>query len=58
MTSSPRPVVGVGAVVLDGDRVLLIRRGQPPLKGEWSNGVWKGTLDRVEIHSIVVFHQR
>jgi ADP-ribose pyrophosphatase YjhB (NUDIX family) len=32
----PRPIVGVGAVVLDGDSVLLIRRGQEPLKGEWS----------------------
>jgi len=31
-----RPVVGVGAVVLDGDRVLLIKRGQEPLKGQWS----------------------
>jgi len=29
-------VVGVGAVVLDGNRVLLVRRGQEPLKGEWS----------------------
>jgi 8-oxo-dGTP diphosphatase len=31
-----RPVVGVGAVVLDGDRVLLIKRGHEPLKGQWS----------------------
>src|SRR6185312_14247287 len=31
-----RPIVGVGAVVLDGDRVLLVRRGNEPLKGEWS----------------------
>ena len=31
-----RPIVGVGAVILDGDRVLLVRRGRPPLKGEWS----------------------
>jgi ADP-ribose pyrophosphatase YjhB (NUDIX family) len=31
-----RPVVGVGAVVLDGDRVLLVRRANEPLKGEWS----------------------
>ena len=31
-----RPVVGVGAVVLDGDRVLLIKRGHAPLKGQWS----------------------
>ena len=32
----PRPVVGVGAVVLDGNRVLLIRRANEPLKGQWS----------------------
>jgi ADP-ribose pyrophosphatase YjhB (NUDIX family) len=31
-----RPIVGVGAVVVDGDRVLLVRRGNEPLKGEWS----------------------
>ena len=31
-----RPIVGVGAVIVDGDRVLLIKRGQAPLKGEWS----------------------
>src|ERR1700680_1517872 len=31
-----RPVVGVGAVVVDGDRLLLVKRGHPPLKGEWS----------------------
>src|SRR6185312_15213739 len=31
-----RPIVAVGAVILDGDRVLLIKRGQEPLKGEWS----------------------
>ena len=30
------PIVAVGAVILDGDRVLLVRRGQEPLKGEWS----------------------
>ena len=30
------PIVGVGAVVIDGGRVLLVRRGNPPLKGEWS----------------------
>ena len=28
------PRVGVGAVVLDGDRVLLVQRGQPPSQGE------------------------
>ena len=31
------PVVGVGAVILDdAQRVLLVRRGQEPLKGQWS----------------------
>lgn len=30
------PLVGVGAVVVHDHRVLLIRRGQPPLLGEWS----------------------
>ena len=30
------PIVAVGAVVIDEDRVLLVRRGQEPLKGEWS----------------------
>lgn len=31
-----RPVVGVGAIILDGDRVLLVERGNEPLKGIWS----------------------
>ncbi len=31
-----RPIVGVGGVVIDGERALLIRRGCEPLKGEWS----------------------
>lgn len=31
-----RPVVGVGAIILDGDRVLLVERGNEPLKGVWS----------------------
>ncbi len=30
------PVVGVGAVVLDGPLVLLVKRGQPPMRGMWS----------------------
>ncbi|MGH7374986.1 MAG: NUDIX domain-containing protein, partial [Candidatus Rokuibacteriota bacterium] len=30
------PRVGVGAVILDGDRVLLVKRGQPPSEGKWS----------------------
>jgi ADP-ribose pyrophosphatase YjhB (NUDIX family) len=30
------PLVGVGAVVVDQDCVLLVRRGSEPLKGHWS----------------------
>jgi 8-oxo-dGTP diphosphatase len=30
------PVVGVGGVVIRDGRTLLIRRGSPPLMGEWS----------------------
>jgi len=31
-----RPIVGVGAVIVDGDRVLLVKRAHEPLKGQWS----------------------
>jgi ADP-ribose pyrophosphatase YjhB (NUDIX family) len=31
-----RPWVGIGAVVLRGNQVLLVRRGRPPRLGEWS----------------------
>jgi 8-oxo-dGTP diphosphatase len=31
-----RPVVGVGALIFDQDRVLLVERGKPPLAGCWS----------------------
>jgi 8-oxo-dGTP diphosphatase len=30
------PLVGVGAVVVDEGRVLLVRRGREPLLGQWS----------------------
>ena len=30
------PLVGVGAVVVHQDRVLLVRRGREPLKGHWT----------------------
>src|SRR5262245_17521440 len=45
MTANPspreypdRPIVGVGAVIVDAEkgRVLLVRRGAPPLQGQWS----------------------
>ncbi|MES1256131.1 MAG: NUDIX domain-containing protein [Acidobacteriota bacterium] len=31
-----RPILGVGAVVIDAGRVLLVERAHEPLKGEWS----------------------
>jgi mutator protein MutT len=31
-----RPVVGVGAVIVDRERVVLVKRAHEPLKGEWS----------------------
>jgi len=31
-----RPVVGVGAVIFNKGRVLLIQRGHAPMQGEWS----------------------
>jgi 8-oxo-dGTP diphosphatase len=31
-----KPLVGVGAVIVQDNHVLLIRRGQAPLLGEWS----------------------
>ena len=31
-----RPIIGVAAVVVEDDRVVLVRRGRPPAYGEWS----------------------
>lgn len=31
-----RPIVGVGAVIVDRDRFVLVKRAHEPLKGEWS----------------------
>lgn len=31
-----RPVLGVGALIFDDDRILLVERGREPLKGQWS----------------------
>jgi 8-oxo-dGTP diphosphatase len=30
------PLVGVGAIIIQDGRVLLVKRGRPPLAGEWS----------------------
>ena len=37
------PIVGVGAVIVCNGEVLLIRRANPPLQGEWS--IPGGALD-------------
>ena len=34
--TAPKPVVAVGAVVVDHDRLLLVRRGHGPAAGQWA----------------------
>ncbi len=31
-----QPLIGVGAIIIDGDKVVLVKRGHAPLAGEWS----------------------
>ncbi len=38
-----RPIVGVGAVILRQGEVLIVRRANPPLQGQWS--IPGGALD-------------
>jgi 8-oxo-dGTP diphosphatase len=35
-TYPDRPIIGVGAVIVDGQRALVVRRANEPLKGQWS----------------------
>jgi 8-oxo-dGTP diphosphatase len=30
------PLIGVGAIIVENQRVVLVKRGHPPLVGEWS----------------------
>ncbi|MFY9743423.1 MAG: NUDIX hydrolase [Candidatus Sulfotelmatobacter sp.] len=30
------PLIGVGAIIIEGDRVVLVKRAHPPLQAEWS----------------------
>jgi len=30
------PLVGVGAIIIEGGRVLLVKRAHPPIQGQWS----------------------
>jgi 8-oxo-dGTP diphosphatase len=31
-----QPLIGVGAIIIEADRIVLVKRGHPPLAGEWS----------------------
>lgn len=50
------PVVGVGGVVFRDGRVLLIRRGTPPLQGRWSipggRVEWGETLEQAVVREL------
>ncbi|MGC2450414.1 MAG: NUDIX hydrolase [Candidatus Sulfotelmatobacter sp.] len=30
------PLVGVGSIIIENDRVVLVKRAHPPIQGEWS----------------------
>jgi 8-oxo-dGTP diphosphatase len=30
------PLVGIGAIIIEDDRVLLVKRAHPPIQGQWS----------------------
>jgi 8-oxo-dGTP diphosphatase len=30
------PLVGVGAIIIEGERVVLVKRAHPPLQAQWS----------------------
>lgn len=36
MTDYPRPALTVDCVIIDGDRVLMIKRGKEPFAGRWA----------------------
>lgn len=31
-----RPFVGIGAIIIRNDRVVLVKRAHPPIQGQWS----------------------
>jgi 8-oxo-dGTP diphosphatase len=30
------PLIGVGSIIIEGDRVVLVKRAHPPIQGQWS----------------------
>jgi len=31
-----RPLIGVGSIIIEDDRVVLVKRAHPPIQGQWS----------------------
>lgn len=31
-----RPLIGVGSIIIENDRVVLVKRAHPPIEGQWS----------------------
>ena len=31
-----RPLIGVGSIIIENDRVALVKRAHPPIQGQWS----------------------
>ncbi len=31
-----RPLIGAGAIIIEGQRVVLVKRAHPPIQGQWS----------------------
>jgi ADP-ribose pyrophosphatase YjhB (NUDIX family) len=31
-----RPLIGVGSIIIENDKVVLVKRAHPPIQGQWS----------------------
>jgi 8-oxo-dGTP diphosphatase len=48
-----RPLVGVGAIIVDESRVVLVRRAKEPAKGKWSIPGGLTRLGETLAHSVI-----
>jgi 8-oxo-dGTP diphosphatase len=48
-----RPLVGVGAIIIDESRVVLVRRAKEPSKGQWSIPGGLTRLGETLVHSVI-----
>jgi 8-oxo-dGTP diphosphatase len=48
-----RPLVGVGAIIIDESRVVLVRRAKEPSKGKWSIPGGLTRLGETLVHSVI-----